>query len=253
MATKKRTLQAYESTKNMSDEDRAFLDKIITEFITTYRKKNINTLTQRLYRLRGGHIDSDVVESQIQDLYVWMYTHSEVTLSFYNKCGGMSGLMKLINLLIFNLKSIKTCMNELDKSNHFEMYEEIKEYEEDPPHYTNDALNPRLPLEERLEAHRIALEETKAWLLDNPQSKTAKALEILRDTTHNSGYSPNAKEDYYKVCLNYIATPSRIFLYDNADRLGLIKSHYPVNKFKKICSEIWGKKIQKNAIVPWAV
>ena len=114
MATKKKTLQAYEDTKNMSDEDRAFLDKIITEFITKYRKKNINTLTQRLYRLRAGHIDNDVVENKIQDLYVWMYTHSDVTISFYNRYDGMDGLMKLMNLLICNVKSISTCMKELD-------------------------------------------------------------------------------------------------------------------------------------------
>ena len=248
MPLKKKTVEAIEKTKQMSPEERAKLDKIMTEFIIKYRKYSTNTLMRRLYKSLNRHIDADVVQDKIQDLYIWMYIHSDVTLSFYNRYGS---LIKLMNLLIFNSRTTADCYNKLVGTNHMELFEDVAMYEEDDQHYINYALNPKLSTEERLEWHRVALEQTKEWLIDNPHSNTAKALERTQHLC-KLRKGVDVSKQYYNVCLNYIATPSRTFLYNNADALGLIKSHNPVALFKKVCAEIWNKELVSNAIIHYS-
>ena len=114
-------------------------------------------------------------------------------------------------------------------------------YEEEE-HWTTDNLNHELDNEERLEGHRIALDELKSYLLDNPQSNLKKALELMKSKSVDSAY---------KVALNFVATPNYKFLNDNREKLGLKNLQYNITKFKKVCSEVYGKEPMWNAQFPW--
>lgn len=255
---KQKQIEADTKTKQLTKEEKSFIDKIMTEFINAYRKKNINTLTNLMVRRWTGHVDEDIINDKVQDLYIWMYTHYDVTVSFYNQHGQIKGLQKLMNLLLYNIRNISDVKKKLLNSVHFEPFDNtmLEIPDEEEQQFTLDSLNPHLPTEKRLEAHLIALEETKQWLLDNPESYAAKALRMLREDSQYIKKPKNIQltdkgEEYYKVALHYIATPSMSFIYSNAQELGIIKSHQPIIHFKRIFASLYGKEPVKHIEYKW--
>lgn len=226
----------------MPKETKSTLDKIMTEWINKNHKKNINVVKKAMRKI---NIDGDLIEEHVYDIYIWMYVNYENTLSFAKN----DALSKLFNSIAYHRNSFYSLSREMrrrdldyklsydrtyDTGEGFDYAEEIEDK------YTNDALNPRLDNDERLEAHRIALSETLQYLNDNPNSKIKKALVEMKNEYGDKGY---------KVALHYISTPSYQFLKHNKDALNLINTNGYITKFKKICSKLYGKKLLKNSIM----
>ena len=239
---KPETLDKYKAASNMPKEKKSTLDKIMTEWIRKNHKKNINVVKKAMRKI---NIDIDLLEEHVYDIYIWMYVNYENTLSFAEN----NALGKLFNSVAYHRNTFYLLSNEMkrrdldyklsydrtyDTGEGFDYAEEIED------RYTNDALNPKLDNNERLEAHKIALSETLQYINDNPNSKIKKALAEMKNECGEKGY---------KVALHYISTPSYQFLRHNREALNLINTGGYINKFKKICSKLYGKKLLKNSIM----
>ena len=236
------TISKYKEAANMPKETKSTLDKVMTEWISKNHKKNINVVKKAMRKI---NVDNDLVEEHVYDIYIWMYVNYENTLSFAEN----NALSKLFNSIAYHRNTFYLLSNEMKrreidyKLSYDRTYEtgdgfDYAEKIEDK--YTNDALNPKLDNEERLEAHRIALSETLQYINDNPNSKIKKALVEMKNEYGDKGY---------KVALHYISTPSYQFLRHNREALNLINTGGYINKFKEICSKLYDKKLLKNSIM----
>lgn len=231
----KRALKTQQ-IKTLSDEERTEIHKILNEFISKNRTKHFRILNKRL-RTVLGNVDADTVEDTLQNIYVYMYLNPEKVKEFYST--GYLG--RLFNTIVYHAFTLINVSQSTPKD--LPLMEEMDfEYEEDEKQWTVDSLDPTLSNEARLEGHRIALDELKSYLIDNPQSNLKKALELTKNT-----YS----ELTYRVAMHYCATPSYKFLRDNAKELGLKNIQPNLQKFKEICSQVYGKKLVWNAQSSW--
>lgn len=223
--------------ETLSNEERTEIHKILNEFISKNRTKHFRILNKRFIRVFGGYVDPDVIEDMLQNIYVYMYLSPDKVKDFYST----GHLDRLFNSLVYHKY---TTMNMSQSMNtDLPLLEEMDfPYEEDEKQWTVDSLDPTLSNEERLEGHRIALDELKSYLIDNPQSNLKKALELTKNT-----YSMLA----YRIALNFVATPSYKFLQDNAKELGLKNIQPNLQKFKEICSKVYDKKLVWNAQSSW--
>jgi predicted solute-binding protein len=237
-----KTLSQYKAAANMPNETRSTLDKVMTEWISKNHKKNINVVKKAMRKI---NVDNDLVEEHVYDIYIWMYVNYENTLSFAKN----DALSKLFNSVAYHHNTFYLLSNEMNRRNidyklsydrTYETGDGFDYAEEIEDKYTNDALNPKLDNNERLEAHRIALSETLQYINDNPNSKIKKALVEMKNECGDKGY---------KVALHYISTPSYQFLRHNREALNLINTNGYITKFKEICSKLYGKKLLKNSIM----
>lgn len=237
-----KTLSQYKAASNMPNETRSTLDKVMTEWISKNHKKNINVVKKAMRKI---NVDNDLVEEHVYDIYIWMYVNYENTLSFAEN----NALSKLFNSVAYHHNTFYLLSNEMNRRNidyklsydrTYETGDGFDYAEEIEDKYTNDALNPKLDNNERLEAHKIALSETLQYINDNPNSKIKKALVEMKNEYGDKGY---------KVALHYISTPSYQFLRHNKDALNLINTNGYITKFKEICSKLYGKKLLKNSIM----
>ena len=214
--------------------------KILNDYIAKNRKKHINVLNRCLLRRLGLMLTSEIVEDILQQLYEYSWLNIERVMEFH-KTGHLDRYFLSLFYHPATTKNARLRLGYDVRESELGM-DELNEYLEDDPQYTNYALDPWLPLEERLKYHRIALDETKNWLWDNPQSNLKKALDLQKSRYGIKGYN---------VALNYVATPSYKFLYDNFEILKLTNVYTYVRKFRKVCSEVYGKKIQQGNIFPY--
>ena len=218
--------------ETISDEERTEIHKILNEFISKNRTKHFRILNKRFIRVFGGYADPDVVEDMLQNIYVYMYLSPDKVKEFYST----GHLDRLFNTLVYHkytLMNISQSMN-----TNLPLSEDIDIPCEESIHSCSfESLCPEFSNEERLEYHRIALDELREYLLDNPQSNLKKALEMTKNTW---------SESTCKVAINYCATPSYKFLRDNAKELGLKNVQHNLEKFKEICSKVYGKEVVWN-------
>lgn len=223
--------------ETLSDEERTEVHKILNEFISKNRKKHLRILNQRFIHVFGSCVDADVIEDMLQNIYVYMYLSPDKVKDFYST----DHLDRLFNSLVYHKYTLMNVSHSI--SNDLPILEGMDfPCEEDEQQWTLDSLNPDLSNEERLEGHRIALDELKSYLLDNPQSNLKKALDLTKKT-----YS----ELTYRVAIHYCATPNYRFLRDNSKELGLKNLQGSIQKFKEICSQVYGKKLVWNAQCAW--
>lgn len=238
-ALKERTKQRQERLKQIPEDELNRMRDILNDYIVKNRKKHINFLKKSLIKRLGSILTDDLVEEMLQTLYLYAWTNIERVMEFY-ETGHMD---RYFNTLFFHPATTKNARLLMGHDIHTEIIPDCHEYEESPTQYTNDALNPKLPLEDRLKAHSVALDETKCFLLDNPDSKLNTALKLQKKQRGQKGY---------EVALNYIATPSYTFLNSNCRELGIHNIQGNVDNFKRICSEVYGKKVLKNNIMPFS-
>lgn len=223
--------------ETLSDEERTEVHKILNEFISKNRTKHFRILNQRFIHAFGGYVDIGVVEDMLQNIYVYMYLSPDKVKEFYST----GHLDRLFNSLVYHKYTLMNISHNM--SNDLPLLEGMDfPCEEDEQHWTLDSLNPDLSNEERLEGHRIALDELKSYLSNNPQSNLKKALELTKNS---------CLESAYKVAIHYCATPNYRFLRDNSKELGLKNLQYNIQKFKEICSKVYGKEIVWNAQSAW--
>lgn len=223
--------------ENISEQERAEIHKILNEFISKNRTKHFRTVNNRFARVFGESIDTGTVEDVLQNIYLYMYLSPDKVKEFYST----GHLDRLFNSLVYHKYTLMNVSHSM--SNDLPILEGMDfPCEEDEQQWTLDSLNPDLSNEERLEGHRIALDELKSYLLDNPQSNLKKALDLTKKT-----YS----ELTYKVAIHYCATPNYRFLRDNSKELGLKNLQGSIQKFKEICSRVYGKKLVWNAQCAW--
>ena len=230
----KRALKTQQ-IKTLSDEERTEIHKILNEFISKNRTKHFRILNRRL-RTVLGDVDAETVEDTLQNIYVYMYLNPEKVKEFYST----GYLDRLFNSIVYHAFTLMNVSQSMPKD--LPLMEEMDfEYEEEN-HYSTESLDPTLSNEIRLEGHRIALDELSSYLFDNPQSNLKKALELTKNT---------CPEFTYRVAINYCATPSYTFLYKNREKLGLRNIQPNLQKFKEICSQVYGKKLVWNAQSSW--
>lgn len=235
MSLKKETIKKQNHLKEIPEEKLEKMREILNEYIAKNRKKHLFILKKSIARRIGRLVTDEIAEDILQEQYIYAWTNIERVMEFYDT----GYLDRYFNTLFFHVATRRRAEIRLGRDVHTEFIDDILPEEESPKQYTNDALNARLSLEERLEAHRIALEETKEWLFDNPTSPTAKALKLcdskkLRD-----------------VALNYIATPSYSFLMKNCRELGIHNVQSNIDRFKKICEITFDKTIVKQSEHPF--
>lgn len=238
MNPKQKTQSKIENIKKLSDEERAEIHRILNEFISKNRSKHYRILSKRLNKAFKFGIDDETVEDNLQNIYIYMYLNPNTVKSF-NETGCLNRLFTSLayNISVIGNISKKYC-RELPLMENADF-----EYEEDEQQWTTDNLSHELSNEQRLEAHRIALDELKSYLIDNPQSNLKKALELTKNDKVDS---------VYNVALNFVATPSYAFLYKNREELGLRNIQNNLNRFKKICEKVYNKKVVWNAQFPWS-
>lgn len=236
---KKKTIDKLNHLKEIPEEELDKMRDILNTYIAKNRKKHYNILRKSLTKRLGSMLDENIVEDTLQSIYVYAWTNIERVMEFYNT----DGMDRYFNTIFYNPATTGSARVFLGKEIRAEINSEITPDIIDEKHYTNDALNPRNSLEERLEAHRIALEETLDYLHDNPHSKLHKALEIQKKQHGQKGYD---------VALNYITTPSFGFLTKNCRELGIHNVQHNIICFKQVCSEVYGKEILKQCEIPFS-
>lgn len=238
MNPKQRTEIKIEKIKKLSDEERAEIHRILNEFISKNRTKHYRILARRLNKTFKFEIDNETIEDNLQNIYIYMYLNPDTVKSF-NETGCLD---RLFNSLAYNISLVGNIAKKYGRE--LPLMENVDfECEEDEQQWTTDNLSHDLSNEQRLEAHRIALDELKSYLLDNPQSNLKKALEMTKNTKVDSTY---------KVALNFVATPSYTFLQKNREELGLKNIQNNINQFKEICAKVYDKKVVWNAQFPWS-
>ena len=237
----------YETTKKkeqrlleIPEEQLNEMRKILNDYIAKNRKKHINILNRCLLRRLGLMLTSEIVEDILQQLYEYSWLNIERVMEFH-KTGHLDRYFLSLFYHPATTKNARIRLGFVIQASPLGM-DELNEYVEDDPQYTNYALDPHAPIEERMEYHRIALDETKQWLWDNPQSNLKKALDIQKSRHGMLGYN---------VAINYVATPSYKFLYDNSEKLKLTNVYTYINKFKGVCSEVYGKEVLKQSQTPY--
>lgn len=232
MNSQQKTKARIENIKKLSDEERAEIHSILNDFIAKNRTKHYNILSGRLNRVFKFGIDDETVEDNLQNIYVYMYLNPETVKSF-NETGCLN---RLFNALAYNISLVGNISKKYGRE--LPMIENVDfEYEESSHGCSFESLCPDLTNEERLEYHRIALDELKEYLLDNPQSKLKSALDIIKKEYNKPTYD---------VALNYAATPSYKFLETNKAVLGIKNVQNNVDKFKKVCERVYGKELVWN-------
>lgn len=224
--------------ETISDEERTEVHRILNEFISKNRIKHLRILNRRLKFVLGENIDIETVEDTLQNIYVYMYLSPDKVKDFYST----GYLDRMFNSLAYHIFTLTNASHNMQKD--LPLLDNMDFiYEEDEKQWTTDNLSHELSNEQRLEAHRIALDELKSYLLDNPQSNLKKALELIKNTKIESAY---------KVALNFVATPSYTFLHKNRKELGLKNIQNNLSKFKEICAKVYDKKLVWNAQFPWS-
>ena len=220
--TNRQTVEKETKLKQLPQEKMEKLHTILNKYISSSHTKNVRYLANRLSKKFGHSIEHDIIEEALQEIYVYMYINPEKVFEF-NETGN---LQRLVNTLIYHLTTLNNAAKKIKsrgRMNFFEdvlndedefvnegMFEEECEY-----NYVNDALDPRLPNEERLELHRMALKDVKDYLQENPNSKMNIALERLKTE------STSKPDVAYRCGLNYCATMSYKFLKRNSVALDL--------------------------------
>ena len=235
---RKETIERQNHLKEIPEEELNKMREILNEYIAKNRKKHLFILKKSIARRIGSYVTDEIAEDILQEQYIYAWTNIERVMEFYDT----GYLDRYFNTLFFHVATRRRAEIRLGRDVHTEFIDDILPEEESPQQYTNDALNAKLPLQERLEAHRIALDETKEFLWDNPNTNLKKALDLTRERHGQSTYL---------VALNYIATPSYSFLMKNCRELGIKNVQWNIDRFKKICSEVYGKEILKQAEMPW--
>ncbi len=230
-----KTVQLQEELKNLPKERLESLHNILNKWISKTHDGNVKIMGRRMSKIFSW-VESDVIEELVQRIYVWMYIHPDVVFDFAET----DSLRKLFLTLAYHRNIIKTAEILINRQDHTEILDIY--FEEEYEQYTNDALNPDLPTDERLKYHKIAMDELKEWMLDNPGSKLEQALKEMYKQRDKRGYD---------VALNFCATPSYFFLYSNRESLGLKNVNGNIVFFKQICAKIYGKEVKKNTIVPY--
>ena len=235
---KTETIQKIEHLKQIPEEELSKMRKILNDYISKNRRKHINFLKKSLMSRIGLMLTDEIVEDILQKIYEYAWINIETVMEFH-KTGYLD---RYFNSLFYNPSTTKNARLRLGRDIHTPIIDDSNPYEEDDMFYTNYALDPHAPLEERLEYHKIALDETKNWLWDNPHSNLKKALDIQKKRHGLNGYN---------VALNYVATPSYKFLYDNYERLNLANVYHCIKYFKEVCSEVYGKEVLQGSIFPY--
>lgn len=236
---RKATIEKQNHLKEIPEEELDRMRQILNDYIAKNRKKHVIILKRRLYRVNGSTMTNDVVEDILQNIYIYAWTNIERVMEFYKT----DNMDRYFLALFYNQSTAKNARLRAGRDLHFEeIWEEYLEYEEDDPQYSNYALNPRIPTEERIHYHKVALQETKDFLWDNTDCDLNKALLIQKSRYGQKGYD---------VAINYIATPSYSFLMKNCRELGIHNVQTHINHFKEICADIYGKKIVHQAEVPF--
>ena len=204
-------MRAYSTTtklenrvKQLPEDTVKEVHKILNAYILKSHNKNINIMSKRLYNKFNKYIDKDIVDKLVGDIYKWMWLHYDTVLSFNET----DNLQRLFNSLAYHLTTLNNAGKLIVRQDHTEIIDDLVE---DIPlveelHYTVEDLDWQIPNEERLEYHKMALDELKEYLQDNPQSDLNKALEVQK----------KKGEMAYLVALHYAATPSYTFIRDNA-------------------------------------
>lgn len=232
MNPQQKTKVKIENIKKLSDEERAEIHNILNDFISKNRKNHYNILSKRLNKALKFGVEDEVIEDNLQNIYVYMYLNPETVKSF-NETGCLN---RLFNALAYNISLVGNVLKRYYRE--LPMMENIDfEYEETEITCSFESLCPDLSNEERLEYHRVAVDELKEYLLDNPQCKLKSALDIIKK---------EHKKSVYDVALNYAATPSYKFLETNKEILGIKNVQNNVNKFKKVCERVYGKEVVWN-------
>lgn len=229
MNPQQKTREKIENIKKLSDEEREEIHRILNEFISKNRKKHYNILSRRLNKALKFGVDDVIIEDNLQNIYVYMYLNPETVKSF-NDTGCLN---RLFNALVYNISLVGNVLRRYHRE--LPLMEDLDfEYEESIHSCSFESLCPNFSNEERLEYHRVALDELKEYLLDNPQCKLKSALDIIKK---------EHKKSVYDVALNYAATPSYKFLEENKAVLGIKNVQNNVNKFKKVCERVYGKEV----------
>lgn len=227
--------------KEIPEETLSNYREILNNYLSKNRKKHYNTLRQVLFKRYGTNIQDEQIENILQDLYEYSWLNIEKVIEFFD-----SGYPdRYFNSLFYHLSTSKQAMTMVHRNYNEGTSSDGIDFpvEEDSPSFNNDALNSHLSTEERIEAHFIALDETKQWLLDNPDSKLSKCIRM----TFNE-YGQQA----YDVALAFVATPAIGFLIGNYETLGLHHIQGHVNQFKRICSKVYGKDLKKGISIGWS-
>ena len=232
------TRRKVEHLLQIPEEKLAPMREILNKYITKNRKKHLFILRKALSRRLGSLVNDDVVNDILQSIYVYSWQNIERVMEFYE-----TGYMdRYFNSLFYHITTVKRARILMNRDVHTEIIDDLIEAIEDDKQYVNDALNPKLDVDERIEAHRIALDETKEYLLDNSESRLNKALELQKKRYGQKGYD---------VAINYITTPSFAFLMKNCHKLGICNVQSNINRFKEICEQVYGKQMVKQCEAPY--
>lgn len=227
--------------KEMSESTRQDVSSVLNEYISKHYKNNFWFIKNMLLK-RGVTVENFYIEEALQKVYIWLFLHSEKTLEFHKK-GDLDNLVGSVLSNWWTLRNITRASSQNFYMSEYEVDEDKMDlfiYEEDE-YFDNNAMSPHMSLEERLEHHNIALEETKKWLQEH-DTKTSEAIKMVK-RRHG--------EMTYKVALHYLATPSYKFLQNNKEVFGLKNVGGNIVKFRNVCEEVFGKKYKKNNIMPY--
>lgn len=212
-------------------------NKILNEFISKNREKHFNLIRNRIRKAWGWIPDEEIIENLLQEIYEYLCLSPYQVIEF-NESGCM---WRLFNTLVYHPSTLrKAHWATKKKAASLDEIEVDFAYEEDDYQWC-DSLDSTLPIEERIEMHKLALDELELYLMDNPSSKLANALEMQKKC-----FGVKA----WKVAFNFAATPNYKFLRDNTKALGIQNVQNYLDYFKNICSEVYGKEVKHYAQSP---
>ena len=226
---KKSTIAKQEKVKTLPDEQINKLHQILNDFVSKNRKRHYAILAKRLMKVKGTYVEDEVVEDTLQNIYEYMCLNPETVFSFYET----NSLNKLFVLLAYSMTSLN------NSKRYYRDLPLLEEYDiplEEQEHFTMDSMDIRLPIEERLKSHEQAKAELKEWLLDHPDSRLNKALEMTK-----------FDNDLYNVAINFTVTPIGSFLGANKETLHLKNIARNLKEFKLYCEEVYNQPIKKNS------
>lgn len=200
--------------QEMPPEDKTLIDKTMTRFIQTNYKIHRYQIAKRLkYRA-----DDDVISEIQQKYYVWLYIRLKPEL-IKNLAEPEKRIQKLFNFLIshpsiYTMKDYmhRGLVDDLDEEGN-SVFELVADEQEDT--FTNGHLNAKEDSEIRKELFYIARDETLDWLMENPESNTAVAIEntIKRLVKQDNKKGPHYHPDKVKSeLIDYITAPNINFI-----------------------------------------
>lgn len=195
-------------------ENKEYLDQVITKYINKNFKINRWQIKKRLRRA-----DEDIISELQQYYYVWIYTHldmSKVKKGYEEATIGMI-FSKLINHpSIYKMhERLKRGIFEFESEDEWTNIIETLADEETEHVFTNGHLNAKEDFETRKELFYIARDETVDWLMENPKSNTAIAIEntikkvVKIDNKKGSHFHPSKVRS---MLIDYITAPNINFL-----------------------------------------